>query len=274
METSRDRALWNVVNKRSYEKQSQDAQRCIAAGANINCQRPIDPYSDDDIFKRTTPLLVAITNHTPRLVKRLLELGADPNAATGAYGERTVLHMASLHNQSEIVGMLIGAGVSLEHKDTIYGWTALHIAVGTGFFTQHKTVRMLIAKGANVNATDHDGRTPLHIALEYFGTRNHRRLLEVLLAGGADLSAKTVDGMYPDASYVEQWRPDWDSDEHEGSDEDERRLRDLKTLLDEERLRRGARGLAFAMGQHERLGVKSWVQYLEPDVVRMVMQYV
>jgi hypothetical protein len=241
---------------------------------NINGQRPMDPYSDNDMFKRTTPLLVAISRGASRLVKRLLELGADPDAATGAYGERTVLHMASLFNQSEIVGILVDAGVSMEQKDTIYGWTALHLAV-SGCHLYNKTVRMLLAKGANVNATDHDGRTPLHIALEYVYPRSQRDLLHILLAGGADLSAKTVDGMYPDAGYVEQWRPDWDSDE----DEDERsrqgmHKREIKTLLDEERLRRGAGGLAFAMGQHERLGAKSWVQYLEPDVVRMVMQYV
>ena len=264
METDLDRALWTIVDKNPYKKQPRDVQQCIKAGANINCQRPIDLHGADgvDVNKRETPLLAAIARYKPKLVKRLLELGADLSAATGAYGERTVLHIAALHDRAEIAGILVDAGMSMEYPDTVYGWTALHLAVYQAR-RRHETVRMLLAKGANVNATDDMGRTPLHIALEY-GGRFRQQLLEILLAGGADLSAKTFDGKYPDASY-----PLCKQDYLHNTD-----TRWIKTLLDKERLRRCEGGLAFAMGQHERLGAQSWVQYLEPDVVRMVMQYV
>ena len=121
MDTDFDCALWNVVSKRPYKKQPRDAERCITAGANVNCQRPMGYPFNDDPSKRETPLLVAIAKCMPKLVNRLLKFGADPSAEAGAFGERTVLHIAALHGQAEMVGMLIKAGVSMEMKDTIFG---------------------------------------------------------------------------------------------------------------------------------------------------------
>jgi len=78
MQTYLDRALWNVVDKKSYKEQTLDAERCISNGANVNCQRP---YKEDpSTFE--TPLLIAIFGDMPNLVRRLLELGADPNSVT------------------------------------------------------------------------------------------------------------------------------------------------------------------------------------------------
>jgi hypothetical protein len=180
METDIDRALWNVVDKRSYKKQHGDAQRCVDSGANVNCQRPVDPYGND-LSNCETPLTRAVALGTPKLVKRLLELGADPSATTGT--ARTVLHIAALNNRPQVVRMLLNAGVSTENKDTIYGWTALHIAVFQ-CNRDHATVRMLLAYGANVNAVDDTGHTPLDIMKEY-EQRYSPELKEILLASAA-----------------------------------------------------------------------------------------
>jgi len=227
METDLDRALWNVVDKRSYQKQPRDAAKCIAAGANVNCQRPMGYPCEEDPSKRETPLLIAIFRYMPNLVNRLLELGADPSAETGSFGDRTALHIAALHDRAEMAGMLIKAGVSMEKKDTIFGWTALHLAVYK-CHRHHLTVRMLIADGANVNAIDDTGRTPLHIVLEY-GMRFSQELKEILIENGADLVDKTVDGNFPDGKFA------WE--ERAGTNW-------IKTLLKKERYRRGRRALA------------------------------
>ena len=189
METDLDRALWNVVDKRPYKKQPRDAERCIAAGANVNCQRPMGYPCEEDPSKRETPLLVAIVHCMPKLVNRLLKLGADPSAETGSFGERTVLHIAALHGRAEMVGMLIKAGVSMEKKDTIFGLTALHLAV-CRCHRHHLTVRMLIAGGANVNAMDDTGRTPWQISMEN-PQRFSPELKEILVENGADKPDKT-----------------------------------------------------------------------------------
>ena len=43
------------------------------------------------------------------------------------------------------------------------GWTALHYAAGYGFF---ELVALLIEKGADLNARDDAGKTPLQVAIE------------------------------------------------------------------------------------------------------------
>ena len=63
------------------------------------------------------------------------------------------------------------------------GWPPLHLAALLGHQT---TVRALITSGAQVKATDGDGRTPLHWAAMY----GHKEIAEYLIAQGADVNAK------------------------------------------------------------------------------------
>jgi ankyrin repeat protein len=70
------------------------------------------------------------------------------------------------------------------------GSTVLYIASENS----HKTVvRLLLAKGANVNAKTADNlATPLHVAAQ----EGHREIAELLLAKGAEVNAKTsTDGV-------------------------------------------------------------------------------
>jgi ankyrin repeat protein len=235
-ETDPDRALWNIVDKEYYKKQPRDAQSCVTDGANVNCLRPMDPYGDD-VSKLETPLLVTVYRQNPELVKRLLEMGANLSANTNAYGGRTVLHIAALHNSAEIAGMLIQAGVSMEQKDTLHGWTALHLAVSE-CRRRHLTVRMLLANGANVNAMDDSGRTPLRLAME-IGGRYASQCKEILIANGADLVGKVVKGSYPEGESA------WD--ERSGKPW-------MEILQKKERYHSGRRDLAFAMRQWEQQG--------------------
>jgi ankyrin repeat protein len=232
MQTDLDRALWGVVDAKFYKKQPRDAARCIAAGADINCQRSVAGFPTGEAPPRPeTPLLVATARGMPRLVNRLLELGADPNLEFGERPGRTLLHTAAWHNRAEIAGMLIKAGVPLERKDSLNGWTALHLAV-VNCHRHHLGARQLLADGADTHALDDTGRTPWQLLLEYEGQRFSPELKEILVKNGADQPGKTVtDGGVTDGTFA--WKTgagaDW-----------------MKTLLKKERYHSNRRAEALA----------------------------
>jgi ankyrin repeat protein len=67
---------------------------------------------------------------------------------------------------------------------------ALHDAAGLGNI---EAVKVLLASGADVNAINNDGETPLHIAA-YSGMPD---IAKLLLDAGADINAKTKEGKTP-----------------------------------------------------------------------------
>jgi ankyrin repeat protein len=85
--------------------------------------------------------------------------------------------------------MLLDKGADIEAKDKD-GWTPLLYAA----VTMHEAiVRMLLDKGADVEAKNEDGRTPLLYAAE----RGHEAVVRMLLDKGADIKAKDKDGWTP-----------------------------------------------------------------------------
>ncbi|KIG14956.1 Ankyrin repeat protein [Enhygromyxa salina] len=93
---------------------------------------------------------------------------------------------------SELVGAqacawLLGAGAKRESTDR-QGWTALHWAAHAG---RLRCAATLLQAGANPNAQDHRGRTPLMLALSQ---RPVAQLIDLLLSAGADPDARDHHG--------------------------------------------------------------------------------
>lgn len=68
------------------------------------------------------------------------------------------------------------------------GWTPLHIAASSHF--SGEIVKTLIKGGANINAADKYGDTPLHLAINICSDTN----IEILMENGVDSSLKNKDG--------------------------------------------------------------------------------
>jgi len=96
------------------------------------------------------------------------------------------IHEAAKAGDIEAVKQHLAAGADLNAKN-IDGWTPLHKAAQKG----HKEVaELLIAGGADVNAKDRDGETPLHRVAIW----GHKEVAELLIAKGADVNAMSGDG--------------------------------------------------------------------------------
>ena len=88
----------------------------------------------------------------------------------------TALHLASFWNHPKTCVALLDSGMGIHHKTGDYGQSPLHIASETGHLA---VIDVLIEYGANINATDNSGSTPLHEAL-------NADTLKLLLKYGAD----------------------------------------------------------------------------------------
>ena len=72
--------------------------------------------------------------------------------------------------------------------------TPLHCAARE---SHNEIAELLIAKGADVNAKDRQGMTPLHFAAIKRHNKEIKEIVELLIAKGADVNAKTDDGGTP-----------------------------------------------------------------------------
>ncbi len=118
--------------------------------------------------------LLAAEGGQTRIVENFLASGADPNS-TDKYG--TTALMVAAH-KPEIVKLLLDAGALVDVKTEPLGMTALYIAAQNGWV---EAVRLLVNAGANVNAKDMDGRTPLNRAL----VGKYEAVIKMLRAAGA-----------------------------------------------------------------------------------------
>ena len=107
-------------------------------------------------------------------------------AKRGVFG-RTCLMTASFNGHLSICRLLIDKGAQLEAKD-VYGNTPLHFAADQGHI---EVVRLFCDRGADVKACEYKGLRPLHYAAIWGHISVVKDLIEVR---NAEINARNSNG--------------------------------------------------------------------------------
>ena len=148
------------------------AELLISEGADVNAIT----------LEGSTPLHFAAWNGYKEVAEILIDNGADLNVINNELAGTpfiTALDWAIQQGRTETADLLRKHG-GMTVEELRAGMTPLHAAARKGL---KEVVELLIANGADVNAKDVLGQTPLHFA-------DTKEIAELLVAAGADVSAK------------------------------------------------------------------------------------
>jgi hypothetical protein len=208
-------------------------------------------------------------------IRELINKGADVSMELEEQQTTPLLIAAGMGDWKTVRDLLDVKGVfeSLDYSDEL-GYTALHCAVDSigsrrilpPTIRDHiqankdslQVVKSLLSKGVDMNPLNQFEETPLHIAI----IGENKKMVEVLLANGSD--PNMVNKIPSKLGSVIERRPD------------------IIALIGAETQRRvivaeeaeQAQCVAFAMGAQERLGEESPVLSLDPELVKMVLNFV
>jgi ankyrin repeat protein len=165
---------------------------------NLLLEAGASPAARDHVGR--TPLLLVVgtmvARHDPAdemILERLLRAGANPNvvqqegAAVTTGGGSTALHLAIAANRSKVVDLLLQHGADPEARDGA-GRTPLLAVLDQPYRSREQTVmaRQLLAAGANPNVASQgsDGTSALQAA----ACLGHEEVVHELLGLGADVN--------------------------------------------------------------------------------------
>lgn len=166
-------ALINACRKGDLVK----VNRLLADGVDINSMHRVNGYlrtpleaalaahnenivmillSRPDIFLGSADLLTkSFTLSGTKVFDRLIELGV-PHDVREGHTEEAPLSRAAYYGSVYHIERLLECGADINRRSGMYGRTPLHSAV---YGAEKTCAKLLIAKGANLNLPDKDGRT-------------------------------------------------------------------------------------------------------------------
>ena len=162
---------------------------------NLNLVRTLvqnNAVVDQSIIDGNTPLYVAAMNGHNDVVRYLLHSGADVNKR--ASNDRLCVQVSVWNKHDNVVHTLLEHGAD-PRLCCDEGCSALHVAAEGGY----QNIEELIQKGADVNATDKQGRSPLFFA----AGQGHLEIVQKLIRNnaGVNLCTNELDSPLMSASF-------------------------------------------------------------------------
>jgi len=152
---NKKRLLNMAISSKSYNIMKYLVDRFI--GVNVD----MDIDINDRFLNGLTPLLFAVNQKDPDMVKYLVKKGANVHAYD--MNANTSLHYAVSYLDIDIVTILLDNGSCIDSINRLHN-TPLHIACSlfrnTNYF---ETIKLLLEYGASIDIVNLDGNTPVDI---------------------------------------------------------------------------------------------------------------
>jgi ankyrin len=168
------------------------AQILVSCGADVNAKNDRD---ETPLFLLLEPSLECSRHSHIVLdfIRFLVEYGADAN--TRSEDNTTALHLASKFGEVEVARVLLNHGANVDAKD-IRGWSPIHQIVTADYCVgsdRLAVARLLLENNVDVNAQDENHETPLHLACDL----GRLEFALVLMDHGAIVDAQNKQGRTP-----------------------------------------------------------------------------
>lgn len=163
----------------SKEENSSESAIILLAELGTDFNTPID-------YKGYSPLMEAV-EHKGKLnvIKALIKSGADIH-----FGQKreedliSPLHLAAINSRSEYVEFLLQSGADVKKT-----YKTLNFLAEKKSQENFRIIKMLIEAGIAINETNHEGKSPIEIAIQHKNTE----VVKLLLAAGVNYSGIVID---------------------------------------------------------------------------------